>query len=168
VDPVAPVDIVVGAVLAIAVLRGLFLGLVREAFSIASLGVACIAVRLFHPQVAGWLGEVSDGRVGPAAAPWLGGLLVAVVSIAIVVFAGRLLRRGVRWAGLGWADRAGGAVLGAAEGALVAGILLVLAASVLGRAHPVLRASRSFAALEQLERATQGPRVDVAAPPQEL
>lgn len=154
-----------GAILGIAVLRGLFLGLVREAFSIGSLGAACIAVRLFHPQVAGWLGEVSEGRIGPTAAPWLGGLLVAVVSIACFVFAGRLLRRGVRWAGLGWADRAGGAVLGAAEGALVAGILLVLAASILGREHPVLQASRSFAALQELERAAQGERVDVAAPP---
>ncbi len=167
-EPVGAVDIVVGAILGIAVLRGLFLGLVREAFSIASLGAACIAVRLFHAQAAGWLGELSEGRIGPGLAAWLGGALVAVLSIAIVVFAGRLLRRGVRWAGLGWADRAGGAVLGAAEGALVAGILLVLAASILGRTHPVLQASRSFAALQQLERVAQGPSVDVAAPPRKL
>jgi membrane protein required for colicin V production len=168
VEPVAPLDVVVGAILGIAALRGLFLGLVREAFSIASLGAACITVRLFHEPVAGWLGAVSEGRIGPAVAPWLAGVLLAVLTIAIVVFAGRLLRRGVRWAGLGFADRAGGALLGAAEGALVAGILLVLAASLLGRTHPVLTESRSFAALEQLEQAAEARRVDVAAPPRDL
>ncbi len=164
-EPFAPVDIAVGAILGIAVLRGLFLGLVREAFSIASLGAASIAVRLFHADVGRWLGEVSDGRVGPEVGPWLGGALVAVLTIAAVVFAGRLLRRGVRWAGLGWADRAGGALLGAAEGALVVGILLLLAGSLLGPSHPVLHASRSFAALEQLERLAKEPTTDVAAPP---
>lgn len=164
-EPLAPVDIVVGAILGIAMLRGLFLGLVREAFSIASLGVACVTVRLFHQDVGSWLGDLSVGRIGPAVGPWLGGALVAVLTIAVVVFAGRLLRRGVRWAGLGWADRAGGAFLGAAEGALVVGILLVLAGSLLGRTHPVLQTSRSFAALEQLERLAQQPPTDVAAPP---
>lgn len=163
-DPVAPVDIVVGAILGIAVLRGLFLGLVREAFSIAALGAASITVRLFHGEVGFRLDELADGRLGPAA-PWLGGFVVAVLTIALVVFAGRLLKRGVRWAGLGFADRAAGAVLGAAEGVLVAGILLVLAATLLGRAHPALQTSRSFAALEELERVAQGREVDVAAPP---
>jgi membrane protein required for colicin V production len=161
----APVDIVVGVILGIAMLRGLFLGLVREAFSLASLGAACITVRLFHADVGSWLGDLSDGRIGPAVGPWLGGALVAVFTIALVVFAGRLLRRGVRWAGLGWADRAGGALLGAAEGALVVGVLLVLAGSLLGRSHPVLQTSRSFAALEQLESLAQQPPADVAAPP---
>jgi membrane protein required for colicin V production len=165
VDAVAPIDVLVGVILGVAVLRGLFLGLVREAFSIAALGGACVAARLFHEPVGAWLEQTSDGRIGGLVAPWLAGALLAVGTIAVIVLAGRVLRRGVRWAGLGWADRAGGALLGAAEGALVAGILLVLAATLLGRGHPALQRAQSFATLERLEHLVQGGAVDVAAPP---
>ena len=104
----------------------------------------------------------------------LAGAMLAVGTIAVVVLAGRVLRRGARWAGLGLADRAAGAVLGVAEGALVVGILLGIGAMLLGRDHPVLTSSLSFGALEQLERIAQGPAppgpsdVDVAAPPASL
>ncbi len=170
----APVDIVVGAILAIAVLRGLFLGVIRESFSIAALGGACITVKLFSADVGAWLEATSEGQVGSVAAPWLAGAMLAVGTIAVVVLAGRVLRRGARWAGLGLADRAAGAVLGVAEGALVVGILLGIGTMLLGRDHPVLTSSLSFGALEQLERIAQGPAppgpsdVDVAAPPGSL
>jgi membrane protein required for colicin V production len=163
-----PVDIVVGAVLAVASLRGLFLGLVREAFSLAALGCAYIAVTLFTWPVAEWLAGVTGGRVGPRAAPWLAGAGVGIAAVACVALLGRLLRRGVRAVGLGWLDRLGGAALGLAEGALVAGILLALASTVVGRDHPALADSRSLAALERLEGLASDADVrelDVAAPP---
>ncbi len=125
------------AILAIALLRGLLLGLVRESFSIAAVVAACFAVRLYNPVATDWLLEAADGRITPLAAPWLAGVLLTVITVAVIVLAGRVLRRGVRYAGLGWADRAAGAVLGTAEGVLVAGILLAVAGAVLGRGHPV-------------------------------
>jgi len=163
-----PVDIAVMVILGIAVLRGVFRGLIREAFSIAALAGACVAVKLFAHPLAAWLETATDGGVEGWAALWLGGTTLAVGTIAVVVIAGRFLRRGSRWAGLGWADRAGGAVLGAAEGGLVTAILLMLAAVVLGREHPTLVDSRSFATLKQIEQIAQAPASrspDVAAPP---
>jgi membrane protein required for colicin V production len=163
-----PVDIVVMAILGIAALRGLFRGLIREAFSIAALAGACLAVKLFATPLADWLETTTRGEIGGGAAPWLSGAILAVGTIAFVVIAGRFLRRGSRWAGLGWADRTGGAVLGAAEGGLVVVILLVMAAVVLGRDHPTLADSRSFAALERIEQLAKQPpqrTADVAAPP---
>jgi uncharacterized membrane protein required for colicin V production len=63
-------------------------------------------------------------------------------------------------------DRAGGALLGAAEGSLVVAVLLVLATTVLGRDHPVFRGTRSLAALERVEQVAGGARdMNVAAPP---
>jgi membrane protein required for colicin V production len=168
VSPVEPVDILMATILAIAVLRGFFLGLIREAFSIAAIGGACVAVKLFVRPVADWLQAASDGQIGALIAPWLAGAMLAVGTIAAIAIAGRLLRRGARLAGLGWADRAGGAVLGAAEGALAAAILLLIATSLLGRGHSALAQTHSLAAFEQLEQIVQGqgPRgVDVAAPP---
>ena len=63
------IDFVVGAILGVAALRGLFRGLTREAISIASLAAACVVVRLFAAPSAEWLVETSNGQVGPLAAP---------------------------------------------------------------------------------------------------
>jgi len=162
------VDFVVGAILGVAALRGLFRGLSREAISIAALAAACVVVRLFAAPTAAWLVEVSDGQVGPIAAPWVTGILLAVATLAAGAMLAKVVRGGARAVGLGWADHAGGAVLGAAEGVLVAVVLLLVATSVLGRDHGFVDGSRSLAALEELERAAQAGDVralDVAAPP---
>jgi membrane protein required for colicin V production len=165
-----PVDIVVSTILGIAILRGLFLGMIREVFSIGALGAACLAVKTLSDPVAAWMQSVGGGEIGPTIAPWLAGAVLAVGSIAAVVVIGRFAKRGARWAGLGWADRAGGAALGAAEGVLVVGILLVLAGTVLGRGHPALAGTRTIAALERLEQLAAGRapgEIDVAAPPRQ-
>jgi uncharacterized membrane protein required for colicin V production len=96
------------------------------------------------------------------------GAILAVTSVAAVAITGQVIRRGARAAGLGWADRAGGALLGAAEGALVAGVLVLVAAAALGRDHPLIEGSRSITALERLELYASGEEtleIDVAAPP---
>ena len=162
----APVDLLALCVLSIAVLRGLFLGLIRESFSLAAIGAACIAVRWFAEPAAAWLEAASDGRIGALAAPWIAGAGVAIAAAAAVAITGRLLRRGARAVGLGLVDRAGGALLGAAEGSLVVAVLLVLATTLLGRNHPVFEGTRSLAALERVEVLASGARdIDVAAPP---
>ena len=163
-----PVDILVMAILGIAVLRGVFRGLIREAFSIAALAGACLIVKLFASPLAARLETATGGEITGWAAPWLAGAILSVGTIAAIAIVGRFVRRGSRWAGLGWADRAGGAVLGAAEGGLVVAIVLVLAAVLLGREHPTLAESRSFAALERIEQIAESPDAyipDVAAPP---
>jgi len=169
----APVDYVVLAVVGVAVLRGLLRGLLRETFSIASVAAAVVSVKLFYGDVADWLLRATDGRIGEIAAPWAGGALVAVATIGAATLAGRIARRGARAAGLGWADRAGGAVLGGAEGLLVAGILIGMFGYLAGRDHPMLARSRSLATLEDLERIARGgelpelPLPNVAARPPE-
>lgn len=162
----SPVDLLALCVLSIAVLRGLFLGLIRESFSLAAIGAACVAVRWFAVPAAAWLEVATDGRIGALAAPWLAGAGVAIAAAAAVAICGRLLRRGARAVGLSLVDRAGGALLGAAEGALVVAVLVVLATSVLGRKHPVFRDTRTLAAFERVEAvATSARDIDVAAPP---
>ncbi len=165
-NQIEALDLVVAAVLSIAALRGLFLGLVREAFSLASLCAAYLAVKLGVARVAPLVESAADGRIDEAAAPWVAGALLAVGAIAVVVIAGRVVRRGVRAAGLSWADRIGGGVLGVAEGAVVAAILVAVAGTVLGRDHPAIAPTRSLAALEQAEHLARGTTPpDVAAPP---
>ena len=147
-----PVDWVVLAILGIALARGTLRGLVRETFSVASVGAAVAVVILFSGDVSQWLLRVTEGRIGEMAAPYAAGGLLAVLTIGATALAGRFLRRGAAAVGLGWFDRAGGALLGTAEGLLVAGIVISGIGYVIGRDHPALAESRSLRTLQEFEQ----------------
>jgi membrane protein required for colicin V production len=147
----APIDAAAVVVVGIATLRGLGLGLVRESFSLGSIGIAYVAVMLYSDRLAQWIERETGGEVGGLVAPWIAGAAIVVSGIAAAVILGRLAKRGARIAGLGWIDRAGGALLGSAEGLLVVGILLSITTAVLGQEHPVIASSQSRTALERLQ-----------------
>jgi len=164
----SPVDAAAVAILILAVVRGAWIGLIREGFSIAALTAAVFAIRYANAPAAAWLSRVTGGEIGGGAAPWITGFVILVASVAVVTVVGRLLRRGAHAAGLGWADRLCGSALGAAEGALVAGIIVMGVVWAVGRDHPALGDSRSLEALDKVaayvsEHAGELP--DVAAPP---
>ena len=162
------VDIIVGTIIGIACLRGFLLGLIREAFSLASLGAAYMAVRAFVSPVAEWVGEISDGRINEALEPWVAGAILVLVTIGAVTTIGRIVRRGARAVGLGFVDRVGGGLLGATEGVLVVAVLIMLVGDRVGRDHPALADTRTLAALEHMEllaREAPPEEVDVASPP---
>jgi membrane protein required for colicin V production len=162
------VDIVVGTIIGIACLRGFFLGLIREAFSLASLAAAYLAVRAFVGPVSEWVGDFSGGRINEALEPWVAGALLVLVTIGAVTTVGRIIRRGARAVGLGFVDRVGGGLLGATEGVLVVVVLILLVGDRIGRDHPAIANTRTLAALEEMELlASEAPptEIDVASPP---
>ena len=164
----AAIDLVVAAILALAFVRGLLIGLIREAFSIAALGGAIVAVRIFTDPVAAWLRRDVGLDAGDFSLRLAAAVLLLVGVVAVVVLAGRILRRGIRAAGLGWADRVGGGVLGTAEGLLVAGLLLGAVVTMAGRDHELIAESRSLSALDEargLASRAEARVADVAAPP---
>jgi membrane protein required for colicin V production len=146
----------------------LWLGLVREVISVLALVAACVAVRLFAAPAGDLLLARTSLELDPRVATVLAGLGLAVAVLVAGAVVGRVMRSGARAVGLGWLDRGAGGVLGAAEGALVAGLALLLAAVALGPDHPALSESRAYAALERLEALAEPAREalpDVAAPP---
>ena len=160
-----PIDLLACAILLIAALRGMALGLIREAFSIGALGAAAIAVRVWNQPFTHWLQNSTQGALPHTFAPWIaGGLLAAGVVVAVAIF-GRVMRQGARAVGLGWFDRILGAALGTAEGVLAAGLLLFAIGAVLGPDHTLLVKSRSYAMLERVRETTAFATTDVAAPP---
>ena len=159
-----PLDLLAFAILLIAALRGLSIGLIREAFSIGALGAAVIAVRVWNEPFEHWLQNSTQGGLPHDLAPWISGALLGMGVILSVAVFGRVMRQGARAAGLGWFDRLAGAALGAAEGALVAGVLLFAISTVLGPSHTLLASSRSYALLERVRQAP-ALAIDVAAPP---
>jgi membrane protein required for colicin V production len=143
------VDIASASVLAIAALRGFWIGLVRELFSLAALAAACLAVRAFTEPVGQRIAVAA--KIDPLAGQALGGAAVAVGAIAVVGLLGLLVRRSLHLAGLGLADRIAGVVLGTAEGVVVVAVGLFVGTLVFGRAEPQLANSYSLALFEQLE-----------------
>jgi membrane protein required for colicin V production len=158
------VDGIAAAVLVLAVLRGAWIGVVREVFSLAALATAVFAVRRFADPVATDIAAAY--QLDPLLATAIAGAAVAVAAILCVGLVGWIVRRLVRGVGLGAADRLGGAVLGAAEGALFVALLLFGVISVTGRTDPLIAGTRSLAIFEALESWVGSPaaRVDVAAP----
>jgi membrane protein required for colicin V production len=159
VNDLATVDAIAAAVVMLGLLRGLWIGAVREAFSLAGLAVATWVVRTWRLPAAAWLAthgpfEMTDLAARVIAAAGLGaGTLVAVAVVS------RLVYRGVREAGLAVTDRLLGALLGALEGAIVVAALVFGLAALLGRDDDVLAGTRSLAAFEWVEA-----RLGVEAP----
>ena len=145
-------DGIVGCVLLAAIARGLYIGLIREGFSMAALAAAVIVTRGALGPASSWLVSATDGQIGELAAPWIAGSAIALATATAVGFAGRVMRRGFQLAGLSWADRMGGAALGLAEGALVAVIVVLGATWVVGRDHPSVADSRSLAVYDQVQQ----------------
>ena len=76
--------------------------------------VFCILVCALSAS-ASWAATESSEDLASLSLEDLYDMEVTVASIGAVTVLGRLTRRGAKAAGLGWADRAGGAVLGTAE-----------------------------------------------------
>ena len=159
-------DTVAAAVLALAALRGLWIGGVREAFSLAGLAAAILVARAWHEPVGGWLEANGPDAMTPLAAELLAALALAVGTLVAAGLIGRLLRRTLRSAGLGLFDRLAGGLLGAAEGAVVVAALALGLAALLGRDDSALADTRTLAALEATERAlgVGTPQVSTAPP----
>ena len=140
------IDAAALAVLGLAILRGLWIGIVREAFSLAALAAAIFAFRALRAPVADEIAMRThwDPLIATAAA---GGAVVigALLAVAIV---GLIVRRLVNSVGLSFVDRLGGAMIGAVEGVLVIGLALFGATEVLGTRDPLFVHSRAAAIFE--------------------
>ena len=155
-------------VVALAMMRGLWIGLLREAFSIGALAAAFVAVRLWTDPAAFWLLDRAPFGIELThhQARIAGGAGVALAAMFIVVAIGGFVRKRVHATGLGFLDRLLGGALGGAEGALVVGLLLIGVVAFVGEDHEVLSGSRSVHLLSRA-RGLAGELPDVAAPPRE-
>lgn len=135
------IDLVALSVLGLAVVRGLWIGVVREAFSLAALAAAVFAFRALRGPVAEEIAMRTqwDSLVAAAAA----GGVVVIAALVFVTAVGLVVRRIVRGAGLSTVDRLGGGVVGFVEGALLVGLALFGATEVLGPKDPLLAGSRA-------------------------
>jgi membrane protein required for colicin V production len=149
----------------LACLRGLWIGLIREGLSLATVGIATIVTKLYVTPTSGWLTGQTDGELTGRTSVWIAGVLIVLATIAVLAIVGRLLSRSAAVVGLGWADRMGGGALGFAEGAIVASILVVIALWILGPNHASTQGARSVELVQKLRSLREaGELPSVAAP----
>lgn len=144
-------DAVTAAVLGLALLRGLWIGAIGELFSLAGLAAAAFVVRAWRLPAGAWLEAHAPLEMTGLAARLLAAVGLGLGTVLAVAVLRRLVRSGVRGAGLGLVDRIAGGLLGAAEGALVAGALVFGLAALLGRDDEALSRTHSLRALEWAE-----------------
>ena len=149
-------DMIAGTVVFAAIIRGLWIGLVREGLSLAAIGLCTIVTRLFIDPVTIQLTELTSGEITGKTAVWIAGVLLVMATILACGLAAQLIKRGVQFAGLGWADRAGGAALGLAEGAIVAAVLVLIALWLVGPDHPATEGAQSVEIVEEWRGAQGG------------
>jgi membrane protein required for colicin V production len=154
------IDLAAVGVLGLALLRGLWIGVVREAFSLAALAAAIFAFRALRAPVAEEIAMRTQWD--PLIAAAAGGGAVVIAALVFVTIVGAIVRRLVSSAGLSMIDRIGGGVVGAAEGALLVGLALFGATQVLGPRDPLLAGSR---AVELVQSFVGGASAEAARAP---
>ena len=158
-------DWVAVALVGLACLRGLWIGLIREGLSLATVGIATIVTKLYVAPTSNWLTGQTGGELTGRTSVWIAGVLIVLATIAVLAILGRLLSRSAAVVGLGWADRMGGGALGFAEGAIVASILVLTALWILGPDHASTQGARSVEMVQKLRSLREtGELPPVAAP----
>ena len=151
-EDLSTLDSIVLAVLGIAIVRGFWIGLIREGFSIAALGGGLLAIRYGIEPLAGVIERASGGDLGATASAWIAGVVIGLGTVAVLGTLGKVVRQGARSAGLGWADRIAGGFIGAAEGALAAAVILVIATWAAGPNSALVEKSKSIEVLDSLQQ----------------
>ena len=142
------IDMVAAAVVFAAMVRGIWIGLVREGLSLAAIALCTIVTRLFLDGFTIQLTEWTGGELTGKTATWIAGVLLVMATILLCGVIARVMRKGVELAGLGWADRVGGGALGLAEGTLVAAVIVMITVWLVGPDHPSTNDARSVALVE--------------------
>jgi uncharacterized membrane protein required for colicin V production len=159
------IDMIVLTIVSLAVMRGVWIGLIREGLSLAAIGACTIVTRLFVNPVSIQLTELTGGELTGKTSAWIAGALLVMATIVVGGIIARVLKRGAQFAGLGWADRLGGGALGLAEGAIIAAIIVLISLWLVGPDHPATDGARSVELVEDFKSAlADGELPAVAAP----
>ncbi|MBA4371790.1 MAG: hypothetical protein C0402_02885 [Thermodesulfovibrio sp.] len=129
-------DIVVLSVIGITVALGLWKGLVIQIFGLAGLISGYILSVRYYLSVARLLPDISQGTAKIA-----GFLVIFIASIIAAFILGRLLEKLMKLAGLGWANRLLGGVLGLLKGTLIVSVILVVLVAFLPSDSGILKQS---------------------------
>lgn len=114
-------DIAALSIVGLTVALGLWKGLAVQVFGLAGLILGYILSVKYYLYAAGLLPDISQGT-----ARIIGFLAIFIGCIIAAFILGRLMEKLLKFAGLGWANRLFGGVLGLLKGTLIVSVILVI------------------------------------------
>ncbi len=118
-------DLLMAAIIAIAVVRGYLRGFVNELSGAVALFAALATPWFYNGAADGAIGAVT--HLGSGSAHVIGMFLVGVITYAIVLIAAWMLDKFARLPGLGLVNGTGGALVGLAKGVVMLWLVLYIA-----------------------------------------
>ncbi len=131
-------DVIVVVILAYSLLRGLFRGLLKEAASVAGVLGGFFLAYGFYATVAGYLTGLVSNPAYRNILAFLAIFCLVVIAVNVVAVIVKYLMRIVF---LGWLDRLGGFVFGAAKGVLIVSVIFLALTAFLPKGTPLIRDS---------------------------
>ena len=142
-------DIVIIALFALLIGRGIWLGFIRQITALVALYVGYVAAGQYHDRFFPFLRELSDNPEVVFLAAYA---LMFICTFVIVTLLGKLMAHAVQISIVGWFDRFLGGVLGCAKALLVA-VLIHMALGII--LPPESRLIRDCQSCEYLDQATE-------------
>jgi membrane protein required for colicin V production len=133
-------DYVILAAIGLGALFGSARGILRIASSLIALVAAAYLASIYDQPVGARLARVFSMRPGSGAT--LGYIVIFLAVMVVVAWGGGKLAQLIRAVHMSWADRLGGAIVGAGLGALVAALVVVVVTVTLPVDTPLVRQSQ--------------------------
>jgi membrane protein required for colicin V production len=133
-------DYVILAAIALGAIFGSGRGILRIASSLIALVAAFYLAAIYSREAGSYLTHVFSMR--PETGATLGYIVIFLAVMVIVAWGGGKLAQLVRAVHMSWVDRLGGAIVGAAFGALLAAAIVVVATVTLPADAPAIRQSQ--------------------------
>ncbi len=133
-------DYLILAAIGLGALFGASRGILRIASSLIALVAAVYLAALYSQEIGGYLARAFSIRPDTGAA--LGYVVIFLAVMVVVAWGGGKIAALIRAVHMSWADRLGGALVGATLGALLAGLIVVVATVTLPSDAPVIRQSQ--------------------------
>jgi membrane protein required for colicin V production len=129
-------DLVVLAILAALLGRGMWLGLLRQLTSLLALYLGYLAASQYHDRIFSLLRDISDNPKVVFLAAYVGLFLVTYLLILLL---GKILGQVINMTIVGWFDRLLGGLAGFAKGAILVVLLHMVLGTVLAPENQMLR-----------------------------
>ena len=133
-------DYLILAAIGLGAIFGAGRGILRIASSLIAVVAAFYLAALYYQAAGGYLARAFSMRPGTGAT--LGYVVIFLAVMVIVAWGGSKLALLIRAVHMSWVDRLGGALVGAALGALVAGLIVVIATVTMPADTPLIRQSQ--------------------------
>ena len=148
-NQIGVVDLILGVVILLFVLHGLWYGFVRELFSLLALVGGGVVAARYHLAVVRFFGVAETGGIATRVLVFIALFLLVILVVRLT---GKAINKVLSESPLGWIDRLAGGLCGLAVGTVFLGVVLLLVTTYVPRFRPFFMQSELYDPLTDLVR----------------